>query len=257
MYLIDTHAHLYAEQFSADRPAMVERARDNGVDLVLLPNIDRSSIEPMLAAEREYAGWCMAMMGLHPTSVKEDFELELEAVRQQLARRQWVALGEIGIDLYWDKTFFDQQQQAFRQQVAWALDYNLPIVIHSRESIDILIGLLREVGDDRLRGVFHCFTGDEHQAAQIFELGFYIGIGGVLTFKNGGLDRVVQQLPLERMVLETDAPYLAPVPYRGKRNESSYLRQIAERLADLKGRSIDDIAEQTSHNAQALFNIST
>lgn len=257
MYLIDTHAHLYADRFDTDRADMVARARAQGVDLVLLPNIDSGSIEAMLATERDYPGWCHAMMGLHPTSVGENFEAELARVRQELERRPWIALGEIGIDLYWDQTFFEQQQEAFRQQVAWALEFELPIVIHSRESIDILIGLLREQGDARLRGVFHCFTGDERQAAEIFELGFYIGIGGVLTFKNGGLDRVVQQLPLERMVLETDAPYLAPAPHRGKRNESAYLRMIAQRLADLKGQPLDEIAAQTTANARALFNIST
>ena len=224
MKLIDTHTHLYAKQFNSDRDAMIQRAVEQGVEQFFLPNIDRESIEGMLALEAAYPERCFAMMGLHPCSVKDNYEEELAIVRHWLDRRKFCAVGEIGIDLYWDKTFFEQQKQAFLTQIEWAMEFDIPIVIHSRESTDIIIDILTEVKEDRLRGIFHCFGGTEEQARRIIKLGFFLGIGGVLTYKNSGLGDALKDISLEHIVLETDSPYLAPVPYRGKRNESAYVR---------------------------------
>ena len=251
--LVDTHAHLYAKRFDQDRHAMLERAFAAGVEAMYLPNIDGSSIEAMLALESAYPQHCFAMMGLHPCSVDGDYEAALATVRAWLDRRAFCAIGEIGIDLYWDDTFVHEQQAAFRMQVQWALERELPIVIHSRESIDMIIELLREVRDPRLRGIFHCFTGDARQAQAAIDLGFLLGIGGVLTFKNSGLDAVVRTIDLDHLVLETDAPYLAPTPHRGKRNESAYVRLVAEYLAEVKGLSLETVAQHTTRNAYALF----
>lgn len=251
--LVDTHAHLYAKRFDQDREAMLQRAFDAGVEAIYLPNIDGGSIEAMLALEAAYPQQCFAMMGLHPCSVDADYESALALVREWLDRRDFCAVGEIGIDLYWDKTFLRQQQEAFLTQVTWAMERELPVVIHSRESIDLIIELLQEVRDERLRGIFHCFTGDERQARAAIDLGFYLGIGGVLTFKNSGLDRVLASVDLAHLVLETDAPYLAPAPYRGKRNESAYVRLVAERLATVKELSPEEVAYRTTRNAYAVF----
>ncbi len=251
--LIDTHTHLYVEQFEADRKEVIERAIEKGVEAFYLPNIDSKSIPGMLQLEREWPDHCFAMMGLHPCSVGTDYQEELATVRNWLDQRPFVAIGEIGIDLYWDKTYRKQQEEAFLQQAAWAIDLKRPIVIHSRESIDLLIELIRELNDDQLYGIFHCFTGTIEQAEAIQDLGFILGIGGVLSFKNAGLDKVLKQVPLESMVLETDSPYLAPVPYRGKRNESGYLLEIARRLAEVKNCTLDDIATQTTVNARRIF----
>lgn len=253
MRLIDTHTHLYLEQFDEDRDEMIRRAVESGVEQFFLPNIDHSSIGPMLALEEAYPGRCFAMMGLHPCSVKEGFEEELAIVRDWLDERPFCAVGEIGIDLYWDKSFFEQQKEAFLLQTEWARELGLPIVIHSREATDILIELVEEVKDERLRGVFHCFSGTEAQARRIIELGFYLGIGGVVTYKNAGLDKVMETIGLEHVVLETDSPYLAPVPWRGKRNESAYLRLVAEKLAAVKGIPFREVAEKTTKNAEQLF----
>ncbi len=255
MELIDTHAHLYANRFSTDREAMIKRAEEAGVNRFLLPNIDRESIEGMLALEQTYPGQCYAMMGLHPCSVKENYEEELALVRHWLDQRDFIAVGEIGIDLYWDKTHVEEQRKAFIQQAEWAIALDRPIVIHSRESIDMLIDIVRQIKEPKLRGVFHCFTGDRSQGEAIMELGFYLGIGGVLTFKNSGLDQTMDELPLDRVILETDAPYLAPTPYRGKRNESAYILQVAERLAEVKGIELAEIARITTENACSLFSL--
>jgi len=253
MRLIDTHTHLYSKKFEQDRAEMIQRAIDSEVEQFFLPNIDRSSVEGMMALEEQYPGRCFAMMGLHPCSVKEDYKAELAAVEDWLGKRPFCAIGEIGIDLYWDETFFEQQKEAFVQQINWAKSLGLPIVIHSREATDIIIDILEQEKDERLRGIFHCFTGDRAQAERIIGLGFLLGIGGVVTFKNAGLDQTVKDIALEQLVLETDAPYLAPAPKRGKRNESAYVRLVAEKVAAVQGCSFAEVARQTTANAEALF----
>lgn len=253
--LIDTHAHLYANKFTNDRAEMIARAQAVGVKQFLLPNIDEASIAGMLELEAAYPNQCFAMMGLHPCSVKENYQEDLAWVRKWLDKRDFLAIGEIGIDLYWDKTLLAEQKAAFLQQIEWALEFDRPIVIHARESLDILIELVKAVGDSNLRGVFHCFTGDVAQAEAIMELGFYLGIGGVLTFKNGGLDKTLAEISLERVILETDAPYLAPVPYRGKRNESAYIQEVVNKLALIKQLPSTKVAKITTENAQKLFNL--
>lgn len=254
--LIDTHAHLYSTKFDDDREAMLDRSRAAGITHCLLPNVDSASLPRMLALERAHPDYCFPMAGLHPVSVKgKTYRGELAVVRKELERRPYLAVGEIGLDFYWDKTFQEEQEEAFLTQVGWAAEFDLPIVIHARDSIDRLTELLAEKGTPRIRGVFHCFTGNLEQAERIIELGFYLGLGGVLTYKNGGLDQVVPHLPLDRLLLETDAPYLAPVPKRGKRNESSYVAYVAERLANLLEKEIKEIAELTSGNARQLFDI--
>lgn len=253
MKLIDTHTHLYAKQFDEDRAEMIQRAFEKGVQQFYLPNIDSESIEAMLDLEAAYPGKCFAMMGLHPCSVKENYEEELALVKEWLYKRPFCAVGEIGIDLYWDKTFFEQQKKAFFQQIEWAVDLDIPIVIHSRESTDIIIELLKEVKQEKLRGIFHCFGGSVEQAEAIIDLGFLLGIGGVLTFKKSGLDKTMESISLDHVVLETDSPYLAPTPFRGKRNESAYVRLVAEKLAEVKGIPLMEVAEKTSANALTLF----
>lgn len=255
MQLIDTHAHLYSKQFSNDRPAMLQRAREAGLSKILLPAIDAESHENMLKLEEENPGFCLAMMGLHPCSVKEDYERELKIIEDYLANRSFIGVGEIGLDFYWDLTFKEQQFKAFHRQIEWALHYDLPIAIHSRNANDECIQVVREHQKGGLKGVFHCFSGTVDQARHMIELGFYLGIGGVLTFKNGGLDKVLEEIDSRHLVLETDAPYLAPVPFRGKRNESSYLTYVAQKLADLKQTNVREIIDQTSQNAQNLFGL--
>lgn len=252
---IDTHTHLYSTKFDADRAEVMDRARAAGVELAILPAVDSSSHEAMLALERNYPSQTLAMIGLHPVSVKENYEEELSIIEDYLGQRPWVAIGEIGMDLYWDKSYRPQQEQAFLKQCQWAIDYNLPICIHARESIDELLELITEVDNPVLRGVFHCFTGDVAQAQKAIDLGFYLGIGGVATFKNGGLEPVLEQMPKDRILLETDAPYLAPVPKRGKRNETSYVPYVAEKVANLWETSVEAVGRQTSQNAWQLFEL--
>ncbi|MEK7254150.1 MAG: TatD family hydrolase [Bacteroidota bacterium] len=251
--LNDTHAHLYVEEFDADREAMLQRAADAGVSRFFLPNIDSTSIEAMLELERQQPEKCFAMMGLHPCSVKENYREELAIVQDWLARRPFCAVGEMGIDLYWDKTFLEQQKEAFRLQVEWAKELQIPIVIHSRDSLDICIELVKELKDSRLRGIFHCFGGTLEQAQAIMDLEFYMGIGGVLTFKKAGLDEVLRYVPLDFLVLETDAPYLSPIPFRGKRNESAYVKLVAEKLSQVKETSLETVAAVTTVNAEKIF----
>jgi TatD DNase family protein len=250
---IDTHAHIYAQQFEKDQADTIQRAFEQGVNKIYMPNIDHTSIDAMLEVEAKYPENCFAMMGLHPCSVKQDFEKELYKVEDWLNKRSFVAVGEIGTDLYWDKTFYEQQAEAFKIQVEWAKKHQRPIVIHCRDSFQETIDLLTPLMDDKLTGVFHCFTGSVADAQQVIELGFYLGIGGVSTFKNGGLDKVLPEVPLEHLVLETDCPYLAPVPHRGKRNESAYVPLIAQKLAEIKGITVEDVAESTTQNAENLF----
>jgi TatD DNase family protein len=251
--LIDTHCHLYGADFEKDIRAVMERAENEGVQRFYLPAVDSEVIAAMLQLEQDYPGKCFAMMGLHPCSVKEDYKLELALVSEWLGKRPFKAVGEIGLDYYWDKTFIDAQKEAFHQQIEWALQYQLPIVIHSRESMADSIQIVKEHQKGALRGIFHCFTGTLEEAQQIIDLGFYLGIGGVITYKNTHLREVVKALSLDHIVLETDAPYLTPVPFRGKRNESSYLKYIVEKVAEVKEIGVEAAASITTANAKKIF----
>jgi TatD DNase family protein len=250
---IDTHAHIYLNEFKDDRAEMMSRALEKNVDRIYMPNIDHTSVDEMFEMEVRYPGQCIPMMGLHPCYVKKDFEKELYLVESWLAKRKFAAIGEIGTDLYWDKTFWGQQQEAFRVQVAWAKQYSLPVVIHCRESIDETIALVDQLADGKLKGIFHCFSGNADQAKRIIDMGFLLGIGGVATFKKGGLDAVLPDIGLEHIVLETDSPYLAPVPHRGKRNEPAYIPLIAARIGELKKTAVEEVRTQTTQNALGLF----
>ncbi len=251
--LIDTHTHLYLPQFDNDRAEMVNRAKAEGISKLYLPNIDSTSIDAMLKMELDYKGVCYPMMGLHPCSVKENYKEELKLVEEWLGKKSFYAIGEIGIDLYWDKSFLENQKEAFITQIGWAKELQIPIVIHARDSLDIIIDIVKKEKDKNLTGIFHCFTGNLSQAREIMNLGFMLGIGGVLTYKNSGLDKIVQDIPLESIVLETDSPYLTPVPFRGKRNESSYIKYIAEKLADIKKVNLEKIAVVTTANGEKIF----
>lgn len=251
--LVDTHTHLYLSQFDGDRAEVIARAQKLGIQKFYLPNIDSTSVDSMLKMETDYPGTCFPMMGLHPCSVKHDFEEELAMVKDWLFRRPFSAVGEIGIDLHWDKSTLKEQKEAFLKQIKWAKTLGLPIVIHSREATDLIIEMLQSVHDEKLRGIFHCFTGTPKQGAAIIDMGFYLGIGGVVTFKNGGLDKTAVDLPLDRLVLETDSPYLTPTPFRGKRNESAHIRLVAERLAEVKGIDLEEVAVITTANAEKIF----
>lgn len=253
MNWIDSHAHLYGKDFSGDRKEMVERALAAGVTRLFLPNIDSGSINSMLELEAQFPDNCYAMMGVHPCHVNENVDHELTVVRTWLEKRPFKAIGEIGLDFYWDKTYTEQQYKAFRAQLELARSYDLPVSIHARESTRECIDVVRSLQDGRLSGVFHCFSGTLEQAREVIDLGFYLGIGGVVTFKKSGLDQVVEQIDMQHIVLETDAPYLAPVPYRGKRNESSYIPLIGEKIADIKNLKIADVAAITTSNALKLF----
>ena len=255
MHLIETHAHLYAGAFDTDRPAALARATAAGVHTILLPNIDHDSIAPMLELEAQAPGQCYAMIGLHPCSVTQAFEKQLYEVEDWLSRRPFVGIGEAGLDLYWDKTLLAEQQEALRIQLRLAKQYHLPIVLHTRDAFAETAALVEEAQDGTLRGVFHCFSGSLAEAEQAVALGFKLGIGGVATFKNGGSDKVLPAIGLEHLLLETDCPYLAPVPYRGKRNEPSYLPLVLHRVAALLGRDPAEVAAVTTANAVALFGL--
>jgi TatD DNase family protein len=253
MHWIDTHAHIYSTDFNKDREEVMERSREAGVNEIYMPNIDHTSVDGMLEVESDHPETCFAMMGLHPCSVKKDFESELYGVEQWLSKRKFAAIGEIGTDLYWDKSFWEHQKEAFTIQVSWAKKYKLPIVIHSRQSIDETIGLVEPLLGDGLTGIFHCFSGNLEQAKKIISMGFYLGLGGVATFKNGGLDKVLPEISLDSLVMETDSPYLAPVPYRGKRNEPSYIPLIASKIAEIKKISLEELQEVTTRNSRRIF----
>lgn len=254
MFLIDTHTHLYLNAFDPDRKEVVERAIEQGIKSMLLPNIDGSSIEELIKLCELFPENCYPMMGLHPTSVKENFDEELDLVEHWLKNEKFIAIGETGIDLYWDKTFIKEQEIAFSRQLELAIENKLPIVIHMRDSFEETYGIVKKFAGPDLSGVFHCFTGNEEQARMIIDLNFKLGIGGVVTFKNSGLADVIKNIDLKHIILETDAPFLAPVPFRGKRNESSYIKLVAQKLAAIKQTTIDEIAEITTANAQELFN---
>ena len=253
MNFIDTHAHLYDKKFKQDWNELVDRLDNTGIERVYLPNIDRVSIEPMLEIEEKDKERFIPMMGLHPCSVKKDFEKELYMVEEWLGKRKFSAVGEIGLDLYWDKTFFEQQKEAFKIQIEWAKKFGIPIVIHTRDSTDEALEILEDIKDENLKGVFHCFGGTLEQAERIQKLEFLMGIGGVVTYKNGGLDKVLPKVDLNYLILETDAPYLSPVPHRGKRNESSYIPIIAKKVAEIKNLTVKEVAEKTTQNAKELF----
>lgn len=253
MYIIDTHTHLYLEDFRDDIDLIIERGRGEGVHKLYLPNIDSGSINNMLALEQRFPDACIAMMGLHPCSVNDHYLQELKIIKEWLDQRPFAAVGETGLDYYWDKTFIEQQKLAFRQQIEWALHFDLPIVIHSRDSLQDCIDMVRQNQNGRLRGVFHCFGGTAEEARQIMDLNFLMGIGGVVTYKKSGLADVLRSIPLSSLLLETDAPYLTPVPFRGKRNEPAFLKYIIDTIAQSKNCTVEEITEATTLNAQKLF----
>ncbi len=255
MKLIDTHTHLYLDEFDKDRDEVVKNAIDKGVEQMFLPNINSKSIDEMLRLEAKYPKNVFAMMGLHPTDVKKDFKDELKIIESWLAKRKFIAVGEIGIDLYWDTTFKSEQITAFKFQIELAKKYDLPIVIHSRDSMTEILEVLNAINLEKIKGVFHCFNGNLEEANQVIEMGFLLGIGGVVTFKNAGLDKIVSAIKLNHLLLETDAPFLTPVPYRGKRNESAHTYYIAQKIAEIKKTSIEAVAEITTQNAKDLFKV--
>lgn len=255
MMLTDTHTHLYAEQFDEDRDQMIRKAINLGITRFFIPAIDSNYYQKMYALEKNFPDNVFLMSGLHPTHVKADFEKELEIVKKQLDSHKFYAVGEIGMDLYWDKTFIKEQQEAFLVQISWAKERGLPIVIHCRDAFNEIFDVLDKVNDDRLFGIFHCFTGNEQQANQIIDYGFKLGIGGVVTFKNGGIDKFLSKIPIQHIVLETDSPYLAPAPYRGKRNESSYLVNILSKLVEIYDMTPEEIARITTQNSRDIFGI--
>ncbi len=255
MQLIDTHTHLYLKEFDTDRDEVVNRAVSSGIVKMLLPNIDSESVPSMLSAESRYPGICYSMIGLHPTSVKEDYLSQLDRLEAIASDHSFVAVGEIGIDLYWDKTFLNEQIIAFRRQILFALKNSLPVVVHSRESFPEVFSVLDEFKNKKLRGVLHAFTGTVEDAEKAIGMGLKLGIGGIVTFKNSGLDKVVKAIGPHNLILETDAPYLAPVPHRGKRNESSYICIINKKLAEIFGMSEEETASITFANSTGLFNL--
>ena len=255
MTLIDSHAHIYLEHFKSDIDEIIESARDSDVEKILMPNIDDTSIDDMLELANRYPGVCYPMIGLHPCSVNKEFEKQLYKVEDWLKHEKFIAVGEMGTDLYWDKTFWEQQKEAFKIQIELAKSNNLPFVIHCRDSIDETIELIEPFNNNDLSGVFHCFAGTLEQAKRITEMGFYLGIGGVATFKNGGLEPVLKEIDLDKIVLETDSPYLAPTPHRGKRNEPAYVKLVAQKVSDVREHGIDETAGATTSNCIKLFKL--
>jgi TatD DNase family protein len=256
MNLTDTHTHIYLNEFDSDRDLAIQRALNKGIKYLLLPNIDLDSVESMLTVCKKYPGICFPMIGLHPTSVKSDYEIILKTLLSYIETQKFYAIGETGIDLYWDKTYLREQEKAFNIQMEWAIQYNLPIVIHSRNSLNEIIKLIKDFNNPLMKGIFHCFPGSVQQAQQLIDMGFLLGIGGVVTYKNSGLAKVVEAVDLKHIVLETDAPFLPPVPYRGQRNESAYIYDIATFIANIKNISLNDVANITTQNALELFNLS-
>ena len=255
MNFIDTHTHLYLPEFNSDRDETVKRAKGAGIVKMLMPNIDIQSVGPLLSAEERYKGVCFPMMGLHPTSVKEDYLFQLDHIESLFNERKFIAVGEIGIDLYWDKFFLNEQIIAFRRQLKFAIEKNLPVAIHSRESFPEVFSVLEEFRGEKLNGVMHAFTGTVKDAEKAIDLGLYLGIGGIVTFKNSGLDQVIKETGPGNLVLETDAPYLAPAPFRGKRNESSFIPLINRKLAEIFGMNEEETAAIIFENTVSLFSL--
>ncbi len=253
MELIDTHCHLYLDEFATDRKEMIRRAKEAGVSRFYLPAISSAETDHMLAMEQAFPGVCIPMMGLHPCYVKDDYRQELDLVAGWLEKRSFTAIGEIGLDYYWDTTYAKEQWEAFTLQMQWALDKGLPIVIHTRNAMADTLTAVRPFAEKGLRGIFHCFSGNAAEAAQIVSMGFYLGIGGVITYKNAGLAEALENISIDKLVLETDAPYLTPVPFRGKRNESGYLTYIVAKLAVVKNLPETEVARITTQNAQKIF----
>lgn len=253
--MIDTHAHIYATEFDHDRDQMIIRAQSQGVEQLLLPNIDLNSIEAMLKVEAQYPQFCRSMMGLHPCYVDRDVKATLATIYTWFTKHPFIAVGEIGIDLYWDKTFKTEQEFAFITQLNWAKEMQLPVVIHTRNSLEQTLALVQKEQNGTLQGVFHCFNGSSEEAKRVNDLGFYVGIGGVSTFKNSGMDETITTLDLNYLLTETDCPYLAPVPYRGKRNEPAYLSHIVHKIAELRAISPVEIDRITTNNAKLLFKL--
>jgi len=255
MIITDTHAHLYSEQFDEDRDAMMQRALEAGVSRLFVPAIDKDSYDSMICLEKAYPNNAFLMLGLHPTYVKENYQEELDFIEEKLSERSFYGIGEIGIDLYWDTTFLKEQQAAFRTQIQWAKKYKLPVIIHCRDAFDAIFEVLETEKGDDLFGIFHCFTGNLEQAKQAVSYNLKLGIGGVATFKNGKIDKFLNEIPLENIVLETDAPYLAPTPYRGKRNEPSYIVKVVDKLADIYQTTSEEVAAITTQNSKDIFGI--
>ena len=255
MIITDTHTHLYSEAFDDDRQDMMQRALDANVSRFFVPAIDSTYTESMLQLEKEYPENVFLMMGLHPTHVKENYKEELAHVEEMLTKRKFYAIGEIGIDLYWDKTTLGIQQEAFRHQIKLAKQYKLPIVIHCREAFDEIFEILKDEKDDDLFGIFHCFTGTIEQAQQAISFNMKLGIGGVVTFKNGKIDKFLNQIDIKHIVLETDSPYLSPTPYRGKRNESAYINKVLKKVSEIYNLSEEEVANITTENSKAIFSI--
>lgn len=255
MILTDTHTHIYSEAFDEDRSEMMQRAIDAGISRFFIPAIDASFIPSMLQLKSNFPDQVYLMAGLHPTHVKENYLEELEAARQMMEEHRVYGVGETGMDLYWDKTFVVEQQEAFRTQIGWAKERGLPVIIHCRDAFDEIFEILEDEKDDHLFGIFHCFTGTAEHAQKAIDCNLKLGIGGVLTFKNGKIDTFLADFPIDNMVLETDAPYLAPVPYRGKRNEEVYLLKVAEKMAEVYGISVEEVARITTQNSREVFGI--
>jgi len=255
MILTDTHTHLYLEQFDSDRAEVIQKAMDNKITRFFIPAIDSTYYSAMFDLENQFPNNIFLMAGLHPTHVKDNFKDELDHVKKMLKERKFYAVGEIGIDLYWDKTYLQQQQEALKTQINWAKEMSLPIVVHCRDAFDEIFEILEDVKEDSLSGIFHCFTGNVEQARQAISYGLKLGIGGVVTFKNGKIDQFLNEIPLKNIVLETDSPYLAPTPFRGKRNESSYMVNVVDKLVDIYGLTPDEIAQITTQNSKDVFGV--
>jgi TatD DNase family protein len=255
MQFIDTHAHVYAPELTTNIELVIKNAISTGIKKILMPAIDSASLEAMLQVERQFPDHCIAMMGLHPCYVKENHQEELKLVEEWIAKRKFIAIGEIGLDFYWDKTFAKEQHLVFETQMQWALDLRLPIAIHTRNAMGETIEAVKPFAKKGLRGVFHCFSGSKESAEQIIDMGFHLGLGGVLTYKNAGVAEAIKEIPMEFLMLETDAPYLAPVPYRSKTNEPAYMLEVAKKLAEIKSMPLHEIASITTSNAEKLFGI--